>query len=111
MAVCLVVLAGFIALPASANIAVVANPEGDSQDLMIISSKAGLRNAPVFPADERIFFCYDVLISESKTRDLIFELGETLAFIIQDYTNSLAPLLFGSLGVGSGSVDSGGITT
>ena len=114
IAICLVVLAGFIALPASANIAIITNPEGDSQNLTVISGKAGLRNAPVFPVDERISSCCDVLISESKTQDLIFELGETLAFVIQDYANSRAPLLFGSLSVGSGSTGdkvSGGITT
>jgi hypothetical protein len=104
MAICLVVLVGLIALPASANLVTITNTEGDSQDLMIISGTVEkLGDAPAFPADERISSSYDVLISE--TQDLIFELGETWAFVIQDYTNSLgpAPSLFGSLGVGGDS--------
>jgi hypothetical protein len=115
IAICLVALAGFIVLPASANIAVVANPEGDGQAPMIISGKAGLRNAPAFPADERISSCCDVLISESKTQDPIFELGEIRVFVIQDYANllGLAPSLFGVLAIDSAgkAVFRGGITT
>ena len=113
--ICLVALAGFIALPASANIAIITNPEGDSQNLTVISGKAGLRNAPVFPVDERISSCCDVLISESKTQDLIFELDENRVFIIQDYTNllGLAPSLFGVLAsdsTGEAVLSGGGIT-
>lgn len=118
IAICLVVLAGFIALPASANLVTITNTKGDRQNLMIISSMVKeLGNALAFPADGRVSSSYDVLISESKTQNLIFELGETWVFVIQNYISSLGlvPSLFGSIGVGSGStadmLSSGGVTT
>ncbi len=45
------------------------------------------------------------LVFESMNPDLVFEPGETWAFIIQDYQNwvGLPPSAFGSVGVGTGS--------
>ncbi len=45
------------------------------------------------------------LVGESKNPNLVFEPGETWAFIIQDYQNmwGLSPSAFGSVGVGTGS--------
>ncbi len=45
------------------------------------------------------------LVFESMNPDLVFEPGETWAFIIQDYWNvfGLPPSAFGSVGVGTGS--------
>jgi len=40
------------------------------------------------------------LVFETMNPDLVFEPGETWAFIIQDYANPLPPSAFGSIGVG-----------